>query len=86
MTAVVFAAPFLLWAPFVFLPKRRLRAVFLLATIGAVGLAVNADHLLRNEYALWRRHPAVRGEVTFVDRVLNQSGLRRSSRTRSPAS
>jgi Dolichyl-phosphate-mannose-protein mannosyltransferase len=51
VTALVFAAPFLLWAAFVLLPKHRLRAVFLLATIGVVGLAINAGHLLRNELA-----------------------------------
>jgi hypothetical protein len=51
MTALVFASPFLLWVAFVLLPKHRLRAVFLLAITCAVGLAINAGHLLRNESA-----------------------------------
>ena len=51
MTALVFAAPFLLWATFVLFSKRRFRAALLLATIGMAGLAINAGHLLRNELA-----------------------------------
>jgi hypothetical protein len=51
MTALVFAAPFLLWATFVLFSKRRFRAALLLATIGAAGLAINTGHLLRNELA-----------------------------------
>ncbi len=51
MTALVIAAPFLLWLTFVLIGKQRARAAILLGIIAVAALAMNAGHLLRNERA-----------------------------------
>jgi hypothetical protein len=51
MTALVIAAPFLLWLTFVLIGRRRAKAALLLGIMAAVALAMNAGHLLRNQLA-----------------------------------
>jgi hypothetical protein len=75
MTALVFAAPFLLWAALGLLPKRRIRAVALLATIGAASLAINAGHLLRNELAFgWPLGPRTE-TATYTNEIHSPAAL-----------
>jgi hypothetical protein len=49
MTALVFAAPFLLWVCFALVRKRRVSAISSLAILGGIALTINAGHLIRNQ-------------------------------------
>ena len=49
MSALVLAAPFLLWVTFALFRKRRAGPVFQLAIVAAVALLINSGHILRNE-------------------------------------
>lgn len=51
ITALIFAAPFLLWMSFVLLRSRKTAAISLLAVLGATALTINAGHFIRNEGA-----------------------------------
>ena len=54
MTAVLFAAPFLLLAGIVLLLSRRRVAISALAILGCLALAINVGHLIRNKSAFGR--------------------------------
>jgi Dolichyl-phosphate-mannose-protein mannosyltransferase len=51
ITAVIFAAPFLLWVSLVLLRSRKTAAISFLAVLGATALTMNAGHIIRNEGA-----------------------------------
>ena len=59
MTAVLIAAPFILWLGFVLIRRRQVRAAtLLLGILAAAALAINAGHILRNERAFgWALGP-----------------------------
>jgi hypothetical protein len=49
MTALIFAAPFILWVSLVLLRRRLVAAVFFFVVLSGLALAINAGYLIRNE-------------------------------------
>lgn len=64
MTAALFVAPFLLWLVFELGRKQRAKAVLLVGALVMTALAINAGHILRNQFAFgWPLGP--RAEVAI---------------------